>query len=143
MDKARTIREIDQAIGAHTRWKMRLRTALATGEGNLNATTIGRDDCCAFGQWLHGAGLDAEARASAEYEDVRRLHAHFHASAGCVVDHIDCDRRDLAGDVMLGEFAERSDRLIHALKAWKAALRQDQPTADIHWEGQLDRRINA
>lgn len=142
MSKTRTIREIDHAISAHARWKMRLRTALANGEERLDAVTIGRDDQCAFGQWLHGSDLDPAARASAEYSEVVRLHAEFHASAGCVIVAIDDDRRDLAGDIMLGEFVVRSDRLLQALHMWKAKLRAEKPVAAAEpWPGQSDRRI--
>ena len=142
MGRNRTISEIDLAIGAHTRWKMRLRTALATGEDRLDAVAIGSDDQCAFGKWLHSSDLAPDARASAEYAEVLRLHAEFHASAGCVVAAIDDDRRDLAGDIMLGEFVVRSDRLIQALNAWKTRLRAEKPMAAAEtWPGQSDRRI--
>ena len=142
MGKARTISEIDLAIGAHTRWKMRLRTALACGEEQLDALAISRDDQCVFGQWLHGGNLDPTARASTEFAEVVRLHAEFHISAGRIVAAIDEERRDLAGDIMLGEFAQRSDRLIKALQAWKAALRAQKPVeAAQAWEGQSERRL--
>ena len=114
------IQAIDHAIGAHGRWKTRLRIALATGEGELDPHVIRRDDVCALGQWLHG--FDHVARGDADYRLVCAVHAEFHRQAGRVLDLLGEGHRHEAANVMLGEFAECSDRLVRALTAWKDKL---------------------
>lgn len=141
MCSSQMINEINQAIGAHGRWKMRLRTAIATGQGELDAAVVCRDDQCAFGQWLHGPAIDAATRAGIPYGVVRRLHAEFHQSAGKVVTYVEQGRKDLAGDIMVGEFAERSDKLIRALNKWKNELHASVAAAVPVWAGQDQGRI--
>ncbi len=119
------IQAIDHAIGAHGRWKTRLRIALATGEGDLDPRMICRDDACALGQWLHG--FDHVARSDAHYRLVCAVHAEFHREAGRVLDLLGHGHRHEAANVMLGEFAECSDRLIRALTAWKHQLGPARP----------------
>lgn len=119
------IQAIDHAIGAHGRWKTRLRIALATGEGDLDPHVICRDDACALGQWLHG--FDHAVRGDFDYRLVCAVHAEFHQQAGRVLDLLGEGRRFEAGNVMLGDFADCSDRLVRALTAWKDKLGPARP----------------
>lgn len=46
----------DEAIAAHTQWKVRLRTFIdGTGE-KLESTTVRLDNPCDVGKWIHGGG---------------------------------------------------------------------------------------
>ena len=45
--------DLNEAIQAHSEWKMKLRSAIQS-RTQLDAATIARDDCCALGKWLHG-----------------------------------------------------------------------------------------
>lgn len=77
---------LDTALAAHTEWKTKLRSAISA-QSSLDAGTIARDDCCAFGKWLHG-----EARAKygslQSYRDCISKHAAFHLEAGKVASII-------------------------------------------------------
>ena len=76
----------DQAIDAHRQWKVKLRQAIAHRD-TLDAETIGRDDCCQLGQWLHGAGERRFGR-QALFGDLVDSHAEFHRAAGNVAKTI-------------------------------------------------------
>ena len=45
--------DFNEAIKAHSDWKMKLRSAIQA-QTTLDAATIARDDCCVLGKWLHG-----------------------------------------------------------------------------------------
>lgn len=122
MPNKATIEQIDSAIGAHGMWKMRLRSAIAKGSGDVSSTIAACDDRCEFGKWLYSSALDEATKAGVPYQVTRRLHADFHHAAGQVLACI--ERRDGHGarDVMQGEFAERSEKLVLALTKWKREL---------------------
>jgi len=116
------IKEINDAIGAHGAWKLKLRTAIMMGRSDTEPATVRCDDRCALGRWLYGASLDAQTRAGKPYQVVRRLHAEFHQSAATVLEDALAGRKDQAGQRLEGEFKERSDKLVRALTKWKGEL---------------------
>lgn len=115
---------IRDAMGAHGAWKLRLRTAVQTGRGDISAARARCDDRCDFGRWLYGPGLSAEMKAGKPYQVVRRLHAEFHAAAGEVLAA--AERGDRAGaDALLADaFDPRSEVLKRALMKWLGELSQ-------------------
>ena len=82
--------ELDSALHKHAEWKVKFRTALAHHD-QLDVATISKDDCCHFGQWLHGntkshlGHLDSFSKCVAQ-------HAAFHVEAGKVAQAINDDR---------------------------------------------------
>ena len=113
------IAEITNAIGAHGMWKMRLRTAITTGRGEVTSATACCDDQCPFGKWLYGPSLNADLRQGMPYQVVRRLHAEFHRSAGSVLAYVERGNASLAQGTLEGDFTERSEKLVRALTKWK------------------------
>lgn len=122
MSNANVIEEINKALFAHGAWKMRLRSAISKGSSELVPDTAKRDDCCAFGQWLHGSSVDPEVRASLPHQVATRLHKEFHLSAGQVLEQAIHDNRSGAISLLKGEFADRSRTLMIALTKWKRQL---------------------
>ena len=120
MINAHMAREIDEAILAHGQWKVRLRIALRAGKADIPATVACRDDRCAFGTWLNGPSFSGEVRSLVSYQKVRALHALFHQAAGRVVAYVEENKLDVAEALLLGEFTQRSDDLVSALREWKA-----------------------
>ncbi|MFC3099288.1 CZB domain-containing protein [Altererythrobacter lauratis] len=114
--------QINAAIGAHGAWKLRLKTAIASGTGDLDWRIVSKDCECAFGKWLHGHEIDAATRASVPYQVVKRLHQEFHIAAGRVVQAVQNGHRQAAQDLMDGEFIPRSEKLVRALTKWKGEL---------------------
>ena len=122
MCQQRSIEQINNAIGAHGAWKLRLRSAISSGRGDINAITAGRDDLCEFGKWLNSSDIDAETRNGMPYQVVRRLHTEFHRTAGRVLALVEARHVDAAKDCMSGEFTERSEKLVRAMMKWKGQL---------------------
>ena len=73
---------LEDAIQAHVGWKLKFRSAIGT-KARMDADTIGRDNCCPVGIWLHG---DGKATLGKQPEYIRALDAHraFHVQAGKV-----------------------------------------------------------
>ena len=77
---------LDNAIRAHADWRSRLRTAAAKGD-RLDADTVGRDDCCELGKWLHGEGGKRHG-AHTSFAALIDAHRAFHVEAGKVASTI-------------------------------------------------------
>jgi len=116
------VEAINNAIGAHGAWKMRLRTAITSGRGDIPSNTACKDDQCAFGKWLHGNTIPQPIKAGIPYGVIKRLHADFHQSAGSVLAYV--ERNDSAGaqNIMDGDFAARSEKLVRAMAKWKGEI---------------------
>jgi hypothetical protein len=119
-DQIRT--QIGEALGAHGVWKMKLKTAIATGRAPADPAEIARDDRCQFGQWIRTLKADPAQRANPDLAQVDRLHAEFHRCAGRVADL--AARGDPAGAAAAldSAFASASTALGAALTAWKGKL---------------------
>ncbi|NMM26717.1 MAG: HAMP domain-containing protein [Glaciimonas sp.] len=73
---------LDNAIQAHAEWRTKLRAA-AMHNQEVDAETIGRDDCCELGKWLHGAG-NAKFGGKSTFVALINGHQEFHNEAGKV-----------------------------------------------------------
>lgn len=82
--------DFQQVLKAHVEWKFKLRNALAAKE-QVDASTLGRDDACAFGKWLHGEGRTALGNDPA-YHDCVTAHAAFHREAAKIAQAINAKR---------------------------------------------------
>ena len=113
------VEQINEAIGAHGMWKLRLKTAIRTGQSDITPVAAGCSDRCAFGRWLEGTDLSPAIKASVPYAVIKRLHADFHRSAGAVLEQALSGRKTEAEAAMGREFAENTDKLNRALAKWK------------------------
>ncbi len=122
MTETSMISQINDAVGAHGLWKMRLRAAIRTGTSDITPQAASCDDGCAFGKWLYGSQIIPSQKAGMPYQVIKRLHAEFHRSAGQVMSHALAGRTEQAETIMQEEFAERSEKLVRALAKWKREL---------------------
>lgn len=76
----------DNAIQAHADWKTKLRS-VAMNNQQLDAQTIGRNNCCELGKWLHGAG-NSRFGGKPSFVDLIAARAAFHIEAGKVAQVI-------------------------------------------------------
>jgi len=113
--------QVSAAINAHALWKAHLGTAITLGSAPFKVEDVGRDDRCKFGQWLHG--LRGE-KNTPQFEEVRALHASFHAQAALVLDLALTGRAEEARARVApeGEYATLSARLVEALVRWSKQL---------------------
>lgn len=119
MSDNQLVSQIEDAIGAHGMWKMRLRTAVRTGKCDISAHDAGCDGKCKFGQWLYSTSLSPQLKAGMPYQVVKRLHAEFHQAAGEVLRDALDGRAPAAQSRLDGEFVQRSEKLVRALMKWK------------------------
>lgn len=116
------VAQINDAIGAHGAWKLRLRTAARTGTSEITPAVAGCDDACTFGKWLKHGTIDPTVKSGTPYQVVTRLHADFHRSAGGVLTQALAGHPSDAEAMIEGEFTARSERLVTALSKWKREL---------------------
>lgn len=112
--------EITKAIAAHGMWKTRLTQAIESGKMDTPVDTVRMDDQCAFGKWLYGVSLDLQGTTSAQYEEVKKLHAQFHRVAAQVVELALSGKKHEALQLMSldGEFTKISSKLTAAMSIW-------------------------
>jgi hypothetical protein len=112
----------DDAVSAHTKWKIRLRATLdGTGE-KLDSAAVARDDGCELGKWLHGEGT--RYKTLGEHQSLVTAHARFHKCAGEVVakhgQGLTADAEKLLAPG--GAFAKNSTETVGAIMAMKRAI---------------------
>lgn len=122
MAHERTLNEIQNAIRAHGMWKLRLKTAIATGASKITPDVAGCDKSCDFGKWLHDETMPAKILSSKPYIVIRRLHTEFHGTAEMILKKAVAGEASTAQALLDGKFSEQSDKLVRALTMWKAEL---------------------
>ena len=113
------INQINNAIGAHGSWKIKLRTAVNKGHSEHSVDEVRCDDRCPFGKWLYGGDIDAAMKASAPYNVIKRLHAEFHVCAADVLQKATTGDAAGAAQIMEREFTPTSEKLVRGLRKWK------------------------
>jgi thiol peroxidase len=73
-----------QMVGSHIHWMDKLRHSIVNKETPLNIETISKDDCCAFGKWLHDERTRSHLGHFHRYQECVEKHAEFHSEAGKV-----------------------------------------------------------
>ena len=122
MSNQALVSQINDAIGAHGMWKLRLRTSVQTGKSDITPEVAGCDDACTFGKWLKHSPIEPAVKSGVPYQVVSRLHADFHRAAGNVLADALTGRPKEAEATLQGEFTERSEKLVKALTKWKREL---------------------
>jgi hypothetical protein len=111
--------EIRQAICAHAAWKDTLSAAVSTQRSLVTVETVGRDDHCRLGRWLHG--LDEPTKASHRWKCVAEVHARFHNQAAAVLALALAGETEAAREAMSysSKFSGTSAKLTRELQAWQ------------------------
>jgi methyl-accepting chemotaxis protein len=89
---------LEEAVQKHAEWKLKFRSAISKKE-QMDAATIGKDNCCTVGQWLYGEGK-ARWGSKPEFQKALDKHKAFHVQAGQV-----------AGLINAGKYAEAETAL--------------------------------
>lgn len=114
----------DEAITAHSQWKIRLQSVVSgTSKENLDPAVVGVDDRCALGQWIHG---EAKAHAALrEYAELVSEHAAFHKAAAEVLRLAQSGMAATAAQSILeGSFHHASIRTINAIRHLRRKVEQ-------------------
>ncbi|MCX6122694.1 MAG: CZB domain-containing protein [Ignavibacteriales bacterium] len=114
--------EIKNAIGAHGKWKQRLRRAIETGNSDFIVDKLKIDNQCEFGKWLYSLSLDE--KSSSYWPTIQQLHANFHIEAARLLELATQGKQQEALDAMLigSDFARLSSQLTMAMVKWKCSL---------------------
>lgn len=114
--------EIDKALVAHGAWKLRLKSAIGTGNTDIQVSQVQTDNHCEFGKWFYR--LPVPVRTTELGLKVQDLHARFHVEAALVLDLALKGRREEAVQaIALGSrYATISGQLALSLSQWKNAL---------------------
>lgn len=122
MSKNEMLKEVQNAIRAHGAWKLRLKTAIATGSSTLKIDDVARDDCCEFGKWLYSNKISPATKQGKPYQVIKRLHGEFHQCAGSVLKEVTAGKREAATSLLNGPFTDKSETLVMALGKWKGEI---------------------
>jgi methyl-accepting chemotaxis protein len=104
--------DFDQAITAHTAWKLKLAAYIKKPDGTLDLKTVGVDNKCALGQWIYGEG--AKFASLPDYKTLKIEHARFHQAAADIIKKADAGEA-VSEDFSLGSksvFAETSNKVV-------------------------------
>jgi len=112
------------ALAAHQAWRTRLMALLADpAHGDApDPDTVGRDDCCSLGRWLHGEGKQRFG-VGPQFGALVDEHRAFHRTAADIVVQLQARKLDEASRLIAGPFAEHSAR-IEALLSHSIHLRE-------------------
>ena len=105
----------DEAIRAHSAWRLKLSVYLRKPDGSLKAEQIQPDNRCALGQWIYGE----RSRLSQypEYATLRSEHATFHEAAAEVVRKADSGQ-SVTEEIAIGgqsKFAHTSNAVVQLI----------------------------
>lgn len=92
--------DLDVAVGAHAQWKTKFRAAIDRKE-QLDAATIGKDNCCELGKWLYSEGRQIHG-TKPEFTALLEKHKVFHAEAGKVATAINIGKYEDASNMISG-----------------------------------------
>ena len=112
----------DDAVAAHTDWKMKLRKYIANPDKTLNPAVVGQDNQCALGKWIYAEGV--AHKALPEYETLRKLHGTFHQCAAKVVSTADTGNTAAAEALIASgsEYLTVSNTVVGAIMAMKKKI---------------------
>ncbi len=107
-EKTMSTLNLHEALDAHATWKSRVERKLSNPQFVFGVESVAADDQCKLGKWVHGAAKKMYGHLP-EYQDVRKAHADFHASAAGVLTQYEAGNIDQAYDLLRGEFQHASD----------------------------------
>lgn len=93
----------DDAIRAHSEWKMKLSAYVKKPDKSVNAAVLAQDNACALGKWIHGEG--AKYASLPEFQELKKGHAQFHQAAAAIVKRADAGEK-VSEEVSLGNQSE-------------------------------------
>ncbi len=109
--------DFDEAIKAHSAWKLKLSGYLKKPDGSLKSSEVQMDNKCSLGQWIYGEGLKWSSLA--EYSTLKVEHQKFHKAAAAVIQKADSGA-SVAEDTAIGgksDFSTSSTAVVSAIMA--------------------------
>jgi hypothetical protein len=115
--------DFQAAIGAHQKWKIRLRMVIdGKSTETLDPNIVCKNDQCDLGKWIQGEGGKILG-ARPEFTEVKTTHDKFHVVAASVL------KRALAGDkagantLLDGDYYDASSKVVQAISKCSAVCK--------------------
>ena len=128
------------AVDAHMKWKIRLDAYInGTGNEDLDAGVVCRDDRCPLGKWIYGRG-GGEFGYSETFFDMKAHHAHFHRCAGDIVLAAQAGDKAKARHLLHhGDYVHASERVKKLLARLFVLVSDGKTAIDAHikWKERL------
>lgn len=112
----------DDAVKAHSDWKMKLSSYLRNPDQSLRGADVCLDNRCELGKWIHGAG--AKYAGLVEFKQLKDTHAQFHKAAAAIVDKANSGQQ-MSSQTSLGsgsDFANLSRTVVTNILAVKRSV---------------------
>lgn len=97
--KEAKIMNFDDAVKAHSAWKMKLSGYIRNPDGSLDPKAIQPDNLCDLGKWIYQSASDHADLE--EYKKLKECHAKFHKCAADIVTRADKGEK-LTDEIALG-----------------------------------------
>ena len=113
----------DDAIKAHSAWKMKLAGYLRNPDGSIKASDVQMDNRCDLGKWIYGEG--AKFASIPEHATLKKEHSRFHRAAAEVVKKADSGQ-SVSEEIALGgksEFSGASSAVVSAIMTMKTKIK--------------------
>ncbi len=109
---------LDDAIGVHTNWKLKLLTAVNGGEvPDRNKVCV--DNQCDLGKWIYGDGQKSLGQ-SPDLAKLKEEHKRFHQTVGSIIDLVQQKKVvEAKKNILEGEFHARSLGVVSCIQALK------------------------
>lgn len=110
----------DDAIKAHTSWKMKLSAYISKPDKSLDHNVVCKDNMCDLGKWIHGEG-GVKLSADNEFGKLKKTHAEFHIEAASIIKRAEANE-NVSEEIMLGsssKFAKLSNDIVALLMVMK------------------------
>ncbi len=120
--------DFDGIVDAHQQWSKKLRRAVEGRGEPQDPAIVSRDDKCALGAWIHGAGR--ELLPDSTFASLRAKHAQFHECAGEVLRHVIAGERDQADRLLSERFAPLSEETVKTIRQIEQSLAPVRDRAD-------------
>lgn len=112
----------DEAIKAHSSWKLKLSSYLRQPDGTLREADVASDNACQLGKWLYGDGR--KYASLPEYRALCQQHARFHRAAASVVKlaHTGASTSEATALGSDSEYGVASKSVVSAIMALKSKV---------------------
>lgn len=116
--------QIEQAIGTHNLFKLRLKGAIASGRLEGSVAALGSHLNCPFGKWMESSAIAPATKASTQYSNIDLLHSRFHVAAAKVASLAVAGKAEEATAMLerAGEFGVAAAELTAAMLDWKGNI---------------------
>lgn len=116
--------DVDAAINAHERWKVRLMDYLeGRSKVGLDPEVIRRDNHSALGRWLHGVGGEMLGHHP-EYPMLLARHRYFHEQAAEIVELAQKGEWEGVVTILNGSYRFASNQIVILLKSIRHSVSQ-------------------